>query len=293
MGNHHEHIENNRRRLQRERILRTAARFSVPARVSCPVAWQKIEERLTHVAVSGKQVAVDFTLFLKIAASFLILALTAYLVYNQQHVDLITSKGEHRLITLPDHSTVLLNAGSSLHYNTLLFPILRKVYFDGEGFFTVEKGNQFTVISEGGTVQVLGTQFNVMSRAHVYEVACLEGKVNVRNRRNTSEVLLTPGLQTSLSNDEVKQPYLVKDETISWKNGEFFFDSAPLSDVLNTLSLQYNITVEIDVENPSTRHYTGYFTNHNLEESLKLICLPLGLEYKILNSTVKISPKKN
>jgi len=172
--------------------------------------------------------------------------------------------------------------------------MLRRVYFDGEGFFTVEKGNQFTVISKSGRIKVLGTQFNVMSRGNVYEVACLEGKVKVSNSRNSSEVLLTPGLQTLLSNDEVKQPYLLKAETISWKKGEFYFDNALLSDVLDTLSLQYNITVELDVENSSARRYTGYFTKYNLTESLELICLPLDLEYKIQNSSqVIISSKKN
>jgi transmembrane sensor len=265
----------------------------VPARISRELAWQKIEGRLANAAASGKQISVDLALFLKIAASFLTIALTAYLVYNQHHVDLITNSGERRLITLPDHSTVLLNACSSLHYNTLLFPMLRRVYFEGEGFFTVEKGNRFTVISKSGTVEVLGTQFNVMSRTNAYEVACLDGKVKVSNSRNSSEVLLTPGLQTSLSNDEMKQPYLLQAETISWKNDEFYFDNALLADVINTLSLQYNIKVELNVENLPARHYTGYFTKYNLAESLELICLPLGLEYKIQNSSqVTISSKK-
>ena len=226
----------------------------------------------------------------KIAASLLIVALAAYIVYHQQEVELFTSRGEHRLITLPDHSTVLLNAESSLHYNSLLFSFTRKVNFDGEGFFSVQKGSRFDVVSENGTVRVLGTQFNVVTRDSTYEVACVEGKVSVQNRRD-SKVVLTAGLRTFLSNNNLQQPAPVGPEVTSWTSGEFYFDNAPLSQVVNTLSLQYNITVQL--ENVDVRYYTGYFTKYDLEEALKLICVPLSLNYEILNtSEVKISTKK-
>jgi len=288
MGNK-EHIEGTGD-LLKDKILNRSAQLAVPQRIGKVEAWEKIEKRLTTITMSGKQVRLEWGHFFKIAASLLIVALAAYVVYHQQEVELFTSRGEHRLITLPDHSTVLLNAESSLHYNSLLFSFTRKVYFGGEGFFSVQKGSRFDVVSENGTVRVLGTQFNVVTRDNTYEVSCVEGKVSVQNRR-ASKVVLTAGLRTFLSNNNLQQPAPVGPEVTSWTNGEFYFDNAPLSQVVNTLSLQYNITVRL--ENVDVRYYTGYFTKYDLEEALKLVCAPLALNFEILNtSEVKISTKK-
>ena len=277
--------------LLKNTILYRSAQLAVPQRITKEEAWGKIEARLKPFAVSGKQVRLELGYFFKIAASHLIVALAAHMVYHQQEVELFTSRGEYRLITLPDHSTVLLNAESALHYNSFVFAFTRKLYFSGEGFFTVQKGSQFDVVSDNGTVRVLGTQFNVVTRDKAYEVACVEGKVSVQDRHRASKVILTAGLRTFLSNNNLQRPAPVGPEAISWTSGEFYFDNVPLSKVVNTLSLQYNITVHLD--SSGVRHYTGYFTKYNLEEALKLICTPLALEYEIVNtSEVKISSKK-
>ena len=49
------------------------------------------------------------------------------------------------------------------------------------------------------------------------------------------------------------------------ETGEFYFEMRYLTEVLNTLELQYNITIVAEINN---RTYTGYFTNKNLEEAL-------------------------
>lgn len=289
MGNH-QHIENSGNSLK-ERVLKVSAAFSVPAGITRIEAWQTLERRIADVVPHGNEISFDFTFYLKIAASLLFMALAAFTVYNFQQVELLTAKGEHQIITLPDHSTVMLNAGSALQYNALLFAFTRKVNFNGEAFFTIQKGSKFQVVSQHGVVKVLGTQFNVISRKAIYEVACVEGKVRVSNSANTSGVILTAGLQTALSHKNLKEPTLFKSELMAWKNGEFYFENAVLQEVLNTLEIQYDITIHFD--GATARSYTGYFTNNNLEESLKLICLPLELEYKILNKKeVKITTKK-
>jgi len=275
----------------KERVLKVSAAFSVPIGITRTEAWQALQGRIAAVVPSENEIKFDFTFYLKIAASLCVIALAAFSVYNLQHVQLLTAKGEHQLITLPDHSTVMLNAGSALQYNALLFVFTRKVNFTGEAFFTVQKGSRFEVVSQQGVVEVLGTQFNVKSRKAIYEVACAEGKVKVSNTANNSSVILTPGLHTMLFHKNLKQPALFKSEVTAWKNGEFYFENASLQEVLNTLELQYDITIRFD--GPATRSYTGYFTNNNLEESLKLVCLPLRLEYEILNNKeVRISTKE-
>jgi len=173
-----------------------------------------------------------------------------------------------------------------------MFYLVRNVAFHGEGFFTITKGDHFKVKTEVATVEVLGTQFNLMSADDKYEVACTEGKVRISTHQdNNSKVLLIGGQYTSLRNGQFDEPSKVKEEKVSWKNGEFYFENTSLPDVLKTLSVQYDISIHVEIANPSARHYTGYFTTHNLKEALDLICVPLSLEYKILGpSDVMILP---
>jgi transmembrane sensor len=283
---------NSENRPLKGRILDISSQWMIPGKISKATAWQTLERRLDGITTVGKAITLDFRLLLRLAASLSLVALAAYFVFHEFDVEVLTKRGEHRLVTLPDHSTVMLNATSMLHYNKLMFYLVRNVTFSGEGFFTITKGDHFKVASEVATVEVLGTQFNLMSTADKYEAACTEGKVRIStNEKNNSKVLLSAGQYTSLRNGQFDEPSKVKEDKISWRNGEFYFENASLSDVLKTLSVQYDITIHIEIANPSARHYTGYFTTHNLNEALELICVPLSLEYKILGpSDVKILP---
>lgn len=289
MGNYKQ-IENGSNSL-RERVLQVSAAFMVPSGISRIDAWPPLEKKITAAVPGRKEIKVDFSLYLKIAASLCIIALAVLTLHNLQEVHVLTGSGEHKLISLPDHSTVLLNAGSTLQYNTFLFAFTRKIHFTGEGIFSIVKGSRFRVFSQHGVVEVLGTKFNVRSRRNAYEVSCLEGKVKVTSLENTSPVILTAGLSTALENKKLKPAIAFKSEIIAWKNGEFYFDNSPLSEVLETLELQYDIRIHFD--DSTTRSYSGYFTAMNLDEALKLVCLPLDLEYEVLSQKeVKISNKK-
>lgn len=281
MGNQ-KHTYDSQGNSPKERVLLVSSGFSVPSSITRLEAWYAVEKKIAALIPGGKEIKFDFRFYIKIAASICIIALAAYTFYGFQHVHVLTGRGEHQLITLPDHSTVLLNAGSALQYNKFLFAFTRIVYFNGEGFFTVQKGSRFKVVSHPGKVEVLGTQFNLVSRKATYDVACVEGKVKVTNSASTSGVILTAGLNTTLMNKILAQPKIFKSTLTAWKNGEFYFDNSPLNDVLATLELQYNIKVHFD--GSADRSYSGYFTNNNLEESLKLVCLPLGLKYEFLNT---------
>jgi len=271
------------------KILATASAFQVPENLSQYEIWALIERRIAK-RPAEKVVSFHFNTFLRIAASFLVFVLAGFAVYQSQEVSIQTAFAEHKTITLIDHSVVELNAASSLTYNKLTWSLTRKVYFTGEGFFSVSKGEKFEVISPNGITWVLGTEFNLISRDSIYRVSCLEGKVRVSNQEASSQVILTPGLKTELKQNRLTtaQPY--HDNITSWITGEFYFENTPLNEVLNTLEIQYNISI---VTEKDSRTYTGYFTNRNLEEALKLVCLPLQLKYDFTDSTtIKITNNK-
>ena len=261
-------------------ILNYTARFEVPAKISLEGAWELFTinaentERKSHLSFYPSFV-------FKMAASFAIILLASFTLYLSQNIEVNTSPGEFRTVTLPDNSTVVLNAGSSLQYNALTFSYFRKITFSGEGFFVVEKGSAFTVESKQGSTRVLGTQFNVFARGEKYEVACLEGKVEVNNSKST--VILTRGLKTKSTQHQQLTLQNADERSVAWQRGEFYFDNSSIRDVFETIEIQYGVAVEYSGD--TNRTYTGYFTNKNLEEALQLVCLPLQLDYKIISAT--------
>ena len=265
------------------RILESSARLVVPEVQPVEEVWARLELSLECAPGRGK--VVYFTTFWKAAASISLLVLTSLLVYSIQRVNIYVPKAEHRLVYLPDGSTVHLNADSRITYNQLLWKKNRTVSFSGEAVFDVAKGERFSVKSPNGFVLVKGTRFNVFDRAGEFKVACVSGKVEVKGNKHKSPVELTAGYGTK---NGVEAEEANMDKEVSWQKGEFYFESAPVTYVISTLELQYDVNIDVsDVD--SNRIYTGYFNNSNLKEALQLVCLPLEWNYEILeNKQIRI-----
>ena len=86
-------------------------------------------------------------------------------------------------MTLPDGTSVVLNAGSKLSYSQGFGIKDRTVNITGEGYFTVAKDSRkpFTVTSGSMRVKVLGTKFNYRDYPTdgFAEVVLDECKVNI------------------------------------------------------------------------------------------------------------------
>ena len=73
---------------------------------------------------------------------------------------------------------MMLNAASRLQYHPYWWRFERQVKLEGE-VFLVKPGTLFKVVSEKGTTEVLGTEFNIYSREKNYSVFCQSGTVKV------------------------------------------------------------------------------------------------------------------
>src|ERR1700754_384097 len=99
------------------------------------------------------------------------------------YVTIQTGKGEVKKITLPDQSTVWINANSTLSYHPD-FVNHRQLLLTGEALFDVaqDKVHAFSVVTRDSvSTEVLGTVFNISSHAGSGEtdIAVLSGKVRV------------------------------------------------------------------------------------------------------------------
>ncbi|UZR99932.1 FecR family protein [Chondrinema litorale] len=198
-----------------------------------------------------------------------------------------TGVGEQLAVTLPDGSVVTLNAESKISFNEQSWKDERKVDLDGEAFFEVKKGEKFTVETSQGNVRVMGTSFNVFERAQRFEVACYTGKVGVTNSKADIEEVLTPGNKVSIVNNKVQRSDFKPEGTVAWRTGVFRFEDVSLIEVLDELQRQYGFEVKVNTD-IKDRKYSGSFTSEDLDEALKMICLPMELEYKIAEDSLLI-----
>lgn len=169
-----------------------------------------------------------------------------------------TPRGGMYNLTLPDGTLVTLNAESSLTFPAAFAGKTRTITLQGEAYFEVTKDKlrPFIVKSEGQTVQVLGTHFNVNSYQtnRSIKTTLLEGSVKVMG--SGQEVLLSPGQQANLANHQFNVKTVDPDEAVSWKNGYFRFNDEKIQYVMEQIARWYNIEVVYQGK-PTEEGFTG------------------------------------
>ncbi|MBU2939412.1 FecR family protein [Lacinutrix sp. C3R15] len=246
---------------------------------------QKALEDFKTRKLSKKETKVktlNYTQFLRIAAVFAILLTSSYFLFFNNLQSFETQYAETETVQLPDNSEVILNAGSKLSFNKKTWKNERDLELDGEAFFKVAKGKKFTVHTDAGIVQVLGTQFNVKERENFFEVTCYEGLVSVTYNKET--VKLAKGKSFRMLNNNV-QFKDIQATNPSWLQQESSFTNIPLSQVIKELERQYNL--QIDATNVDTNQlFTGSFTHSDKDIALQAVTIPLKLSYSITGKKV-------
>jgi ferric-dicitrate binding protein FerR (iron transport regulator) len=204
-----------------------------------------------------------------------------YVMTMKSHFE--TGFSEQLAVVLPDNSEVQLNANSHLDYKTIGWKSNRALQLDGEAFFDVEKGESFKVLTDVGMVEVLGTEFNVISRDSYFEVQCMEGKVRVTSTILNKKVILLPGDAVRVVNNSLEEWDFALTES-NWTLGESTFKNTPINQVLMSLENQFDIT--LDKSNiDSNKRFTGAFTHKDLKLALKTVSVPMGLSYSVNKET--------
>ncbi|MEP1093471.1 MAG: FecR domain-containing protein [Cyclobacteriaceae bacterium] len=247
----------------------------------------KVEKELERLLQRrpGKVVRMNWTnSLLKIAAVLLVLIGAGYIfLTNDTPISKETISLAKESFFLPDSSQVILNTHSELKYLKSDWTNERLVELKGEGFFKVSTGSRFEVITESGSVKVLGTEFNVKIRENYFEVVCYEGSVEVESSQE--KYTLKRGQMFREINDVITQSQISSSGTPSWIEGESTFLSIPLMQVVGEFERQYNVSLDtegLDVD----QKYTGRFTHNDIDLALQAITTPLNLEYEIIDNHV-------
>ena len=199
-----------------------------------------------------------------------------------------TAFGEHRSITLPDGSTVLLNGNSTLTYtDKWVNGEPREVWLDGEGFFKVTKqkslGNRlkFVTHTTGLDITVLGTQFNVNTRRGNTAVMLVEGRVQLSKPDEPTGRIITlkPG-QLAATHPQVEAVEIRAEKPqlhTSWVDNQFVFDNTLLSVIAQQLHDTYGLEVVFEDSDLANRRFTGNLSNQSIETLLTTLSLTFDL----------------
>jgi hypothetical protein len=158
--------------------------------------WHELESRMESVD-SVPVVRLQWVRYAVAASLILLLGAGAFAMLFTKQIE--TVLGDHRVVSLPDHSTVEMEPGSQLRYRPLAWFVWRDVHFEGQALFRVVSGSQFRVLSSRGSTTVLGTQFWVDTRQDGYEVTCVSGSVKVAETKHETRVVLRGGQKASLT----------------------------------------------------------------------------------------------
>ena len=262
-----------------ENPLEAITRTHVEWEKSKEAIWAELEKKVDTTGSAKLHILIRP--WIKIAAAAVLALLVGISIFMQIYTRSFTvPAGQHSSLILPDHSTVKLNAQTTITYKPLLWLFSRKVSLEGEAFFEVNPGKKFEVASKTGKTFVLGTSFNIYSRNSSYQVTCVTGKVRVIENTGNNEVVILRGQKAILNPQGTLdiQSGASAEQSLSWIENKFSFTSVPLQQVFEEIGRQYGVIIEIpgDLENT----YTGTFRRTMLiEQSLNLVCKPFNLKF--------------
>lgn len=223
------------------------------------------------------------------AAAILIVGVSlVYFLTKPSYQVYETIAGEIETIVLPDQSVVTLNANSTLKFDPETFGDNRELLLEGEAFFEVTKGINFEVVTDQGTVKVLGTSFNVWNRHNLLDVICYTGKVNVSKKSYAKDLL--PGDGIRLMDGTFKLSW-VKEVTIGrplWITSAITaLESVTIKEALNELSNVYGLAIESN-KTLDAIPYTGTFPNDDIETAIRQVLSPNNIDYTYNQTSKKL-----
>lgn len=188
-------------------------------------------------------------------------------------------------IELPDGSRIWLREGAQLSYATKFSGKDREVKLRGEGYFEVEHdpARPFKVYLEnGGSVEVLGTQFNIRQSEEQTSVLVRSGKVRFSPTAKTEGPVLTANQKAvfDYSASQVRVSNLSSLNELSWQTGGLEFVHTPLQQVVSDLEKYYGVKIYMTNPAMSTCPHSAPLTSQAIEKVLETLSLAHQLKVK-------------
>lgn len=307
-------------------------------------AWKELKRSIPlyhRKRTSGFSTATKKTFQkLAIAASVIIFIFFIYLLVNTidstrqrplQYTEYTVPYSSMSKVILPDSSTVWINAGSTLKYNSDFGFKNRDVYLSGEAFFDVTHNSKlpFEVKLQKISFRAIGTSFNIKAYKEdkFIEAIVEKGKIqlkgiNQQNQNNkpiyldAKQMLIINKNSTPVKKNVNKKQIVTKHTKqnltlpnsskityqivsnvntkipTSWKEEEWIIDHERFEDFAVMLQRRYDVKIIFEDESLKDFTFSGIIKNETLEQMLKAIYLTTPIQYKIEGKIIKLSKNK-
>jgi len=178
------------------------------------------------------------------------------LLYNT----MTTTRGRQYSLVLNDGTKVWLNAASSIRFPTAFTEHTRNVAITGEVYFEVAKNPHqpfMVTLPDGGTIEVLGTHFNVMAYSNETASATTLLEGSIKMQKAGANTILEPGQQAQVKGDQIEViPKADVDLAVAWKNGFTSFRKADIQTIMRQVGRWYDVDVTYNGNIPE-RKFSG------------------------------------
>lgn len=293
---------------ENEKIFRLLIGLRISHRFLLYNTPDRIENALKKVnhQVNKTKKSCRINTLMKYVALFLLLITLAFggwYSFNQpeSYLHIVMSDGEDiKKINLDDGSVVWLNKGASLRIPDSFSASNRRVIVIGEAYFEVKKDPESPFWVEGGQlkVKVLGTSFNINTGTDgdKIETILVSGKVSLLDKNQHFLLDMSPGEKVSYTPGNNQYVVEAVDAAVStsWHLGQLTFESATLREIVNKLSLLYDVHVNLESKALADIKFRCVINREEgLAEVLELLKYMVPFEYHIEEKEVFIyEPKK-
>lgn len=214
-------------------------------------------------------------------------------ITNNTPNKLIVPYGKRSEILLADGTKACLNSGSTLEFPASFDGVTREVRLSGEMYIEVapDKRKPFYVHTNGFTVHVLGTKFNISAYNNFTNaVALLEGSVQLKSTNGHTAKLMVNQQAVYERDGSFKKETVNVSNIISWKDGYWVFEETPVLEVLKSIERYYNLSFNYE-QAVNFRHITckGKLNlSDNLDNVMNSIAFLSAFTYERKNDTIYI-----
>lgn len=246
------------------------------------LAWQKTEKlqqrlqcipnQISKKTLKHSQRSVPIGKLALLFACSTLLGSIAY--FNQKNAwlaDYRTTYGEQRHIILEDGTNIILNSKTAFDVNYSAEARQIVLHY---GEIMVETGKEsaqhyrpFTVLGKHGSIQALGTKFDVQQQAQNTKVAVLEHAVKITTADSGQQYTIVAGQQTDFNSINISKHNQLQYENLMWHKGLIIANRITLQDFANRLHQYYGVNIEVN-DHIANMLISGTYPSNDLDRLL-------------------------